>query len=55
MSLYKMPVRNSRIARVLIKCMALRLKLTGLFGSFFLKKYITQMYIINKNLYERQR
>lgn len=35
-----MPSRNIIIAMALIVCITFRLKLVGLFGSFFLKKYI---------------
>jgi len=35
-----MPSKNTVIAIALIVCITLRLKLVGLFGSFFLKKYI---------------
>jgi hypothetical protein len=35
-----MPSRNMVMANALIKCITLRLKLVGLFGSLFLKKYI---------------
>jgi len=34
------PSKNTVIAMALIVCITLRLKLVGLFGSFFLKKYI---------------
>ena len=43
MSFQMMPSRNILIAMALITCITLRLKLVGLFGSFFLKKYITQI------------
>jgi len=35
-----MPAMNIIIAVALIACITFRLKLVGLFGSFFLKKYI---------------
>nr|MCS3813805.1 hypothetical protein [Mucilaginibacter sp. X4EP1] len=34
------------MAIALMACITLRLKLVGLFGSFFLKKYIKQIYLI---------
>lgn len=37
-----MPATNIIIAVALIVCMTLRLKLVGLLGSFFLKKYISK-------------
>jgi hypothetical protein len=40
-----MPAKNMIMASALIKCITLKLKLSGLLGSFFLKKYITQTYI----------
>ena len=33
------------MAIAFIICITLRLKLVGLFGSFFLKKYIKQIYV----------
>lgn len=39
-----MPAKNMITASALIKCIARRLKLLGLLGSFFLKKYIVQIY-----------
>jgi hypothetical protein len=36
------PAKKIVIANALIKCMALRLKLVGLLGSFFLKKYMVK-------------
>ncbi len=39
-----MPPVNIIIAVALIMCITLRLKFCGLFGSFFLKKYIKQIY-----------
>jgi hypothetical protein len=36
------PARKIKMASALIKCMILILILFGLFGSFFLKKYIAQ-------------
>jgi len=35
-----MPSRNTVMAMALIMCITFRLKLVGLFGSFFRKKYI---------------
>ena len=43
-----MPARKTKIANALIKCIIFILMLLGLFGSFFLKKYIKQMYEIKK-------
>jgi hypothetical protein len=40
MSFQIIPARKTIIAMRLIQCIALRLKLSGLLGSFFLKKYI---------------
>ena len=37
-----MPSKNIIIAIALMVCITLRLKLVGLFGSFFLKKYINK-------------
>jgi hypothetical protein len=42
------PARKTIMAKALIKCMILRFVFSGLFGSFFLKKYIKQMYKINQ-------
>lgn len=36
------PAKNMVMAKALIKCIALRLKLVGLVGSFFLKKYMAK-------------
>jgi hypothetical protein len=41
-----MPARKMVIASALIICIILMFILLGLFGSFFLKKYIQQMYKI---------
>jgi hypothetical protein len=35
-----MPAMKTMIAVALMACITFRLKLVGLFGSFFLKKYI---------------
>ncbi len=40
-----MPPKNMMMAMALIICITFKLKFIGLFGSFFLKKYITQIYI----------
>lgn len=37
------PAKNIIMAMVLMVCITLRLKLVGLLGSFFLKKYIEQI------------
>jgi len=37
-----MPAKNMMIAVALIACITFRLKLVGLFGSFFLKKYMNK-------------
>jgi hypothetical protein len=37
------PARNIMMAIALIVCITFRLKLVGLFGSFFLKKYINKI------------
>jgi hypothetical protein len=37
-----MPARNIIMAIALITCITLRLKLVGLLGSFFLKKYMNK-------------
>jgi hypothetical protein len=37
------PNKKTVIAMALIACITLRLKLVGLLGSFFLKKYIIQI------------
>jgi len=37
-----MPSKNIIIAIALMVCITLRLKLVGLLGSFFLKKYINK-------------
>ncbi len=42
MSFQIIPNKNTVIAIVLITCIALMLKLVGLFGSFFRKKYINK-------------
>jgi len=40
MILYKMASKNRIIAVALMACITRRLKLVGLLGSFFLKKYM---------------
>lgn len=37
-----MPSKNTVIAMAFIACITFRLKLVGLLGSFFLKKYISK-------------
>jgi hypothetical protein len=37
-----MPATNIMMAMALIVCITFRLKLVGLLGSFFLKKYISK-------------
>jgi hypothetical protein len=39
-----MPNKNMIMAIALIVCITLKLKLVGRLGSFFLKKYIKQIY-----------
>jgi len=41
-SVHIIPAKNMIMAIALIVCITLRLKLVGLFGSFFLKKYINK-------------
>jgi hypothetical protein len=43
------PIINIDIASALITCIILMSMLVGLFGSFFLKKYMTQMYKIKRH------
>jgi len=42
MSLYRIPATNIMIAIALMVCITFRLKLVGLFGSFFRKKYMNK-------------
>jgi hypothetical protein len=41
-SLYIIPATNMMMAIALMVCITFRLKLVGLFGSFFLKKYMNK-------------
>lgn len=42
MSFHTTPARKTVMANALIKCMILILALTGLLGSFFLNRYMSQ-------------
>ena len=42
MSLYRIPPTNIMMAIALIVCITFKLKLVGLFGSFFRKKYMNK-------------
>jgi len=44
-----MPIKKIEIANALITCIILISILVGRFGSFFLKKYISQMYKIKRH------
>jgi hypothetical protein len=49
-----MPARNIIIAIALITCITFRLKLVGLLGSFFLKKYMNKFSKKKKALRNRR-
>jgi hypothetical protein len=49
-----MPAKNMIMAMALMACITLRLKLVGLFGSFFLKKYMNKINKKKKALRNRR-
>ena len=52
MSAQIIPAKNIIMAMALMVCITLRLKLVGLFGSFFLKKYINKYREIRRKIQE---